>query len=304
VPATAVFADRARRFTGLAFIGSFAAGEESLSRRFAITEDLRHVPVTKVKPDGGSPFHGVEISGKDELPFAWVRKEVAKLYEINKDEAKAIKQKPKFRSIVQLTGKTQSVGRRLYHELKDGPWIRTKSLGIAAEPDDKPRAAKRGDKWVDIAIRQQVLVLWEGDQPVYATLVSTGQDLLGDPKTTKSTVRGTFRVQNKHITRTMDSDEGLSRDSGDEAYGKSKRRGQGSYRLDHVPWVQYFKGSYALHATHWHDVFGTARSHGCINMAPVDAHRVFFWTEPQVPEGWHGVYANDEHKGTVVHIHE
>jgi hypothetical protein len=100
------------------------------------------------------------------------------------------------------------------------------------------------------------------------------------------------------------AEEGLSRDSGDQEYGNTKRRGQGSFRLDHVPWVQYFNGSYALHGTHWHDVFGTPRSYGCINMAPVDAHRVFFWTEPAVPAGWNGVHADDEHRGTIVQIHE
>ena len=102
----------------------------------------------------------------------------------------------------------------------------------------------------------------------------------------------------------MDSNEGLTRDSNDPEYGKSKRRGQGTFLLQHVPWVQYFKGSYALHATYWHDVFGTARSHGCVNMAPIDAHRIFFWSEPNVPKGWHGVYANDQEVGTVVYIHE
>lgn len=55
VPTYAVFADRLRRHTGLAFVGSFPTGDDSFRRRFAITTHLRLVPATKVKPDSASP---------------------------------------------------------------------------------------------------------------------------------------------------------------------------------------------------------------------------------------------------------
>ncbi|RYE86386.1 MAG: L,D-transpeptidase, partial [Myxococcales bacterium] len=49
----------------------------------------------------------------------------------------------------------------------------------------------------------------------------------------------------------------------------------------------------ALHAAYWHDDFGTPRSHGCINLAPIDARRVFFWTDPPLPRSWHGVKSGE-----------
>ena len=79
----------------------------------------------------------------------------------------------------------------------------------------------------------------------------------------------------KHITSTMDADDPESH-----------------FELRDVPWVQYFEAGYALHAAYWHDDFGRMRSHGCINLAPIDARRLFFWTDPPLPEGWHGVKAN------------
>jgi len=119
------------------------------------------------------------------------------------------------------------------------------------------------------------------------TTVSTGRDGLGDPKTTYSTVRGTFRIRDKHVTTTMDSHEVGSQ-----------------FELRDVPWVQYFKGGYALHAAYWHDDFGKPRSHGCVNMAPIDARWFFFWTTPGLPDGWHAVYsATDTGEGTIVYIH-
>ena len=60
------------------------------------------------------------------------------------------------------------------------------------------------------------------------------------------------------------------------------------YRIEDVPWTQYFSGSLALHGAFWHDRFGMRRSHGCVNISPPDAQRVFAHTLPQVPRGWHG----------------
>ena len=59
-----------RRHTGLAFLGSFPTGADSLDRRFAITTDLRLVPASKIKPDSASPFHGTEITGDDPMLLA------------------------------------------------------------------------------------------------------------------------------------------------------------------------------------------------------------------------------------------
>jgi hypothetical protein len=38
-----------------------------------------------------------------------------------------------------------------------------------------------------------------------------------------------------------------------------------------------------------------------VNLAPEDARRLFFWTEPQLPPGWHGVAR--ALTGTIVFIH-
>ena len=51
-----------------------------------------------------------------------------------------------------------------------------------------------------------------------------------------------------------------------------------------------------------HDRFGVPKSHGCINLAPEDARRLFFFTEPEVPPGWHARLL--PLKGTVVFVHQ
>jgi hypothetical protein len=43
------------------------------------------------------------------------------------------------------------------------------------------------------------------------------------------------------------------------------------------------------HGAFWHDRFGRVRSHGCVNLAPVDARWLFTWSTPEVPRAWHGL---------------
>jgi hypothetical protein len=315
VPGYAVFANRVRRHTGLAFLGSFPTGDDSFDRRFAVTTDLMLVPATKVKPDEASPFHGMAIHAVDELPFAWVRTKEAHVYRIDGDKADRTDEAYDRRTLHKLSGKARKLGDITYRETADGKWLRGTEVGAALVPTDWPKAASDGEKWIDISIENQVLMAWQGKTPLYATLVSTGQDGMGDPLTSKSTIRGTFRIRDKHVTTTMDSN-GRSAEGGgpapgagsepdrDPNEGKTIRRGQGTFELRDVPWVQYFAAGFALHTAYWHDVFGIARSHGCVNLSPIDGHWLFGWTDPPIPQGWHGVEAGpDTAPGTTVVVH-
>jgi hypothetical protein len=352
VPASSVFADRVRRKTGLSLVGAFDTESEGLKRRFAVTVDLRLIPATKLKPDTGSAFHGIELSDKLPMPFAWVASSDAKSYQIVKgSEALRTMDDVPRRVIVPLTGKARiEAGERLYQTSKDQTlWLKAKDLDIVAPPPEWPEVAEHGEKWIDISITQQTLVLYQGKKPYYATLVSTGRDRLGDPKETLSTPRGSFKLQSKHVAAAMDSEENsavsggmrahasthsenakatverlkrarasgedldeddkrrlLNIDKGrDPEYGITVRRGAAGFELRDVPWIQYFASGYALHGAYWHDVFGVPRSHGCVNLSPIDARVVFRWTDPPVPEGWHGINVGSEMgEGTAVIIRE
>jgi hypothetical protein len=350
VPQYAYFADRVRRKTGLSLIGAFDTEDEGVHRRFAATVDMRLVPTSKLKPDSASPFHGLEISDKMPMPFAWVNKTEVTTFKLikGKDEVRAADPIPR-RAVVPLSGNARiKHGERFYQTARDKTvWLRAEDIGVVDKPPTWPDFAEKGEKWIDVSITEQVLVLYEGKKAVYATLVSTGRDKLGDPKETLSTLRGTFRLQSKHIAAAMDSEENSSVAGGsrghtaklsanaaetterlensdgnslneedrrrlaninkgrDPEYGITMRRGSSDFELRDVPWIQYFASGYALHGAYWHDVFGIARSHGCINLAPIDARYVFNWTDPPVPKGWHGINVGaDMGEGTGVVVRE
>lgn len=147
------------------------------------------------------------------------------------------------------------------------------------EPMARPALVPSRARWIGIKLSTQTLVAYEGDKPVFATLVSTG-------KPGYETKTGIFRIQGKHVSATMDGEAAT-----DEAYS-----------IEDVPWTMYFSGSLALHAAFWHRSFGRERSHGCVNLAPADARWLFGWTAPMLPAGFHGVLATRDNPGTFVVI--
>lgn len=142
---------------------------------------------------------------------------------------------------------------------------------------DRPRRIPASAKWVHVDLAHQAFVAYEGDAPVYASLVSTGIP-------SHATPNGLHRVYRKYVTKTM---RGPDPDAG-------------RYRVEEIPWVMYYRGNYALHGAYWHDEFGNVRSHGCTNIAPQDAKWLYHWGTGEMPPGWHANYRVDE--GTWVYL--
>jgi lipoprotein-anchoring transpeptidase ErfK/SrfK len=252
-------------------------------RRYGVTTDLDVVPTDRLRPIQGSEHHGVELGKGLEFPFALVRSETAKLKRYEK--GKLVDAGPaEYWSVLKLTGKQSFFQHRLYFETADGQYISDQDASRLDQAKKMPAWGKNGERWFDVNVSKQTLVAYDGTRAVYATLISTGEAGLEDPERTKSTKRGIFRIHTKHVSTTMDSDT-----VGEE------------FELRDVPYVQYFEEGYALHGAYWHDRFGTPKSHGCINLTPEDARRLFFFTEPALPEGWHSV--QQKLTGTVLFVH-
>jgi len=254
-------------------------------RRYGLATDLSVIPTDRLRPIRGSDFHGVEIGKDIALPFAFVRREGAHFWRFERARNRLDEDGPApYRAVVALSGKRQFFHGRLHEETKDGRWLSDQDASRIDPARRMPAWGKNGERWLDVNLSKQTLVAYDGEKPVYATLVSSGEAGLDDADKTTATKRGIFRIHTKHVSATMSSDE-----VGEE------------FELRDVPYVQYFEKGYALHGAYWHDRFGTPKSHGCINLAPEDARRLFFFTEPALPSGWHGVL--QALTGTVVFIH-
>ena len=136
-----------------------------------------------------------------------------------------------------------------WRSVKDG-FMRAAELR-APTPAARPLEAAPGERWIDVDTQSQTLAVYDGDVPRFITLISTGQ---GRPGTRFSTPRGTFRINYKIPTATMDNVD--------------EKDGVPPYSFEEVPWVQYFHKEVALHGAYWHQRFGHPVSHGCVNLSP------------------------------------
>jgi hypothetical protein len=125
-------------------------------------------------------------------------------------------------------------------------------------------ASTGGDKHIFVDLSTQKLYAYQGNQLVYSFLVSTGK--------WHPTPTGDFRIWIwLRYTRMK---------GGDPAKGTA-------YDLPNVPYTMYFYNSavsksqgYSLHGAYWHNNFGHVMSHGCVNMKPEEAAKIFYWTNP------------------------
>jgi hypothetical protein len=139
--------------------------------------------------------------------------------------------------------------------------------------DDPRREPEGRQTWIEVSILGGWLMAYEGTKPVFVTLMSPGRGgppVRGKPTLeTASTPTGTFKITGKFVTATMIAPNDLVHSA--------------------VPWAQNFSGPYALHGAYWHNDWGHRKSGGCVNVSPEDGRFLFQFTEPQIPEGWHGV---------------
>jgi hypothetical protein len=250
-----------------------AAGAVTIDgRRFWRTSEGELIDAKAIARFSPSKFEGVVIEPGAKLP-TWLRS--------HRDPYEPVT------TFKQHGGKaTGTLPRRMVVELleESGTRVRVTETAWVARADVRvatlaapPPGTRSDEKWFDVDLDEQVLVAYEGKRPVFATLVSTG-------KRRHYTPTVITRILTKHERADMTSDR-------DDIYSVAD-----------VPWTMYYDGNYALHTSYWHDGFGGPRSHGCINLAPRDARRLYHWSSPDVPPGWVTVYGDTDTPGSLVRV--
>lgn len=225
-----------------------------------------------------STFAGVKLDAADapQLPLAWAQSHVLGRRVAVRDAADGsqVKSLPP-RAIV-----------KVLETSKDGAWIRVGDKQWVAAADlhvaraaDPPATIGDDERWFDVDLDQQVVVAYEGKTPAFATMVSSGNKKW-------PTAPGIYRIWIKFAETDMNGQ------MGDEA----------PYSVSTVPWTMFFAKDLAFHTAYWHDDFGEARSHGCLNLSPKDARTLYFWASPDVPPGWSMVNGIQERPGSAVRI--
>jgi hypothetical protein len=217
-------------------------------------EYIRASDVNTIKPTN---FRGVSFYGSPTYPFGWIVANVRPSSLPGVEASREVVLVPR-RTVVQIYA-TVRVGVWDWYLIGPNQWIEQRT--ISKVNFNAPPEGITG-KWVQVDLYEQTMVAYEDNHPVYATLVSSGLDRW-------ATEPGLFHIWSRLRT------DGMS--------GAYERDGSDYYYLEAVPWVMYFDGDRALHGQYWHDRLGFKRSHGCVNLAPLDARWLYDWAEVGTP---------------------
>ncbi|MDQ3099019.1 MAG: L,D-transpeptidase [bacterium] len=141
-------------------------------------------------------------------------------------------------------------------------------LGASTEP-----------RKIVIDLEHQRVYAYEGSRVALNFLVSTGKY--------GATPVGKYKIWYKVRSQTM----------------KGGNRALGTYYyLPNVQFIQYFNQGIGFHSTYWHNNYGTPMSHGCVNMTLTDAETLYYWANPEMPNGVKIFRPTGTNPGTEVEV--
>lgn len=231
------------------------------------------IPLSDLKRAKPSPFRGVKDPDPT-LRLAFALLPLTPVFAEPNSSSAVVSRLPKL-AVVSLNSRDGPAG---YYATANG-WVKSTDVAVPtlAHP---PAGVAVNETWIDVDLKSQTLVLYEGGKPTFVTLISGG---VGAPGTTFATPTGLHRIVAKLRTATMDNLEHTN---------------VIKYHYESVPFTQYI-GRVALHGVFWHDDFGRPKSHGCINLSLTDAAYLFEITEPKLANGSESLRSDH---GTVVQV--
>lgn len=203
-----------------------------------------------------SQFAGVLLTSEPRYPLAWILEDARPVEAPGGAESAAQDALIPRYTRVYLHEAVDVNGSRWY-QIGPDRWLPGAQVA-SVSPVERPVQIDTY-RWISVDLDEQVAVAYEGNTPVFATLVSTGTS-------ERQTSEGLFHIYAHYKRVTLDGADGMP----------------DWYYLEDVPWMMYFDENIGFHGAYWHDSFGYPRSHGCVNLSITDASWLYHWSQARV----------------------
>jgi len=164
-------------------------------RRYWRTLSNEYIPHKALYEVEGSDFVGTVLDADEGwfLPIGYLLSSRDHAYRVDDRGRLRRDGEPGYHHVFRVVGQETHRG-RTYYVAPDGRRYRTDETTLI-ERRERPSEIPAGVKWIDVDLGRQSLVAWEGDAPVFATLVSTGRvKQPDDPEQDHETPSGVFQV--------------------------------------------------------------------------------------------------------------
>jgi lipoprotein-anchoring transpeptidase ErfK/SrfK len=254
-------------------------GQKPGGDRYGLSTHGFWIPLRDLRRVTAPAFRGIALG--EALDVAWVSADKVHLRKAPAGAAARDVTPRQTRVVVQ---ETKEQAGKTWLRVGEQEWL---SASEVVRPTRLPRPSevKEGEHWFDVELQAQILTAYVGDRAGVSTLVSSGR---GQEGSDLATPKGVHRIWVKLHNSDMDNLENLEANE--------------NYAIQAVPWVMYFQKGYGLHGTFWHRAFGRVQSHGCVNLSPADAERLFDFASPRLPSGWTAALPTVYEQGSLVRV--
>ena len=192
-----------------------------------------------------SSFTGFLLTRDVPFRFGWV---LAETQSVNAAGA-PIQAYARYQVVHEFPAQTQKAG---YIAVGADEWL-PEEMVATVSPQIPADVGANTCRFVYVNLTEQTLTVFDKCKLVFATLVSSGAN--------SWTFEGRFAILTKFEYSTI----------------VPPPTSTSEYYIQGVPYFMTYAGNFGFHGTYWHDNFGTAASHGCINLSPADAKWLYDW---------------------------
>ena len=199
-----------------------------------------------LRPLTPSTFTGILLTREVTFRFGWVLTEAQSV----NAAGTPIQTYSRYQIIHEVQAVTEKPG---FVSVGADEWLPGDSVAMGS-PGVPAEAGEGTCRFIYVNLDEQTLSVYDNCKLVFATLISSGKN--------SWTFEGRFAILNKS-----------------EPYSSITPPAESTsdYYIEGVPYFMSYAGNFGFHGAYWHDNFGAAASHGCINLAPADAKWLYDW---------------------------
>jgi hypothetical protein len=172
--------------------------------------------------------------------------------------------------------------------MQDPPyqWVLAKDVRRIPREEMAPIRPFVGQKRIEVDLDRQRLTCYEGERPVFTTLVSSGIGVQQIQIEVEVDGVKTLQTINVDLATHAGETNVLLKQPSRHMTNRPMKPGDPGplvemFDLPGIPWNLFFDQSgTAIHGTYWHNDFGVKRSHGCLNVSTSAARWVYRWAYP------------------------
>jgi lipoprotein-anchoring transpeptidase ErfK/SrfK len=192
-----------------------------------------------------SRFTGIQLTRQVPFRFGWV---LAETQSVNA-AGTPIQSYQRYQVIHEVPAMTSLPG---YIAIGTDEWLPENKVALVS-PQLPAGVDPNTCRFIYTDLNTQTLSVYQDCQLVFATLISSGKN--------SWTFTGRFTILYKvEYNSIVPPPESTS-----------------DYYIEEVPYFMTYDENFGFHGAYWHDDFGSATSHGCINLSPTDAKWLYNW---------------------------